>query len=288
LDAAARPRISALVNTLNEESRLPFALRTLAWCDEVVVVDMESEDATAEVATKAGARVFSHPRVGSAQPARQFGIERCEGDWILILDADELVPPQLARRLREVAGADEADVVWLPRRNIWFGRWIRRGVAWPDAYPRFFKPGFQTVDDRLHSKPEPSPGARVLRLPAEEQYALVHAPGETLADAAAKAWRYAAIEAEEQRRDGVRFGWARFARSVAREFVGRLIVRQGFRDGREGMAVTLIDGLIYPIFMWLRLWEIETGEAQRRTTEEQRLRVLKTWEDSPQEKEAPR
>jgi hypothetical protein len=268
------------VNTLNEEARLPFALRTLLWCDEIVVVDMESDDATAEIARKAGARLFSHPRAGSAEPARQFGIDRCAGDWVLILDADELVPPGLARRLREIAERDEADIVWLPRRNIWFGKWLRHGVAWPDAYPRFFRAGAQRKDERLHGKPDPSPGARVLYLPARPEWALLHAPGETLADATAKAWRYSSIEAGEAHSDGARFGWPRFLYSLAREFLGRLVVRRGILDGRAGIAVALMDGLVSPVLKWLQLWELDAGPAHQAATEAERQEVLRAWDES--------
>jgi len=238
---------------------------------------MESDDRTVEIARSFGARVLSHPREAWVEPARQFGIAQCQGNWILIVDADEMLPPSLARKLQEISRGDDADIVWLPRRNIWFGKWLRHGVTWPDPYPRFFRPGAQTIDHRLHSKPVPAAGARSVRLPAEERYALVHVPGETLADAAAKTWRYAAIGAADLHKDGGRFGWLSALRSVAREFVGRLVVRQAFRDGREGVVVALMDGLIYPVLTWLRLWELESGDKHRAANEGVREALLQEW-----------
>src|SRR5450759_1251360 len=92
-------RISAVINTLNEERNLPFALRSVQdWVDEIVVVDMHSEDATRDIAKQYGARVFLHERLGYADPARAFALEQAVGDWILLIDADELIPAPLSER----------------------------------------------------------------------------------------------------------------------------------------------------------------------------------------------
>ena len=92
-DGVKAQRISVVINTLNEERRLPYALRSVQdWVDEIVVVDTHSDDKTVEIAEEFGARIFTHERVGYADPARAFAFARATGDWILILDADELVP----------------------------------------------------------------------------------------------------------------------------------------------------------------------------------------------------
>ena len=95
-------RISGVVIALNEERQLHYALGTLLpWCDEVIVVDQHSEDETAAIAERMGATVYQHDRTGGiADPARRFAVGKATGDWIFILDADEMVPPSLARHLR--------------------------------------------------------------------------------------------------------------------------------------------------------------------------------------------
>src|SRR5450759_4249900 len=104
--------ISVVINTLNEEANIAYALRSVrTWVDEIVVVDMHSDDRTREVAETYGARVYLHDRVGYVEPARRFALAKATGDWILILDADELIPPRLARRLSDIAAAGQADVV---------------------------------------------------------------------------------------------------------------------------------------------------------------------------------
>ena len=89
-----RATISAVLNTLDEERRIAFALRSVRpWVDEIVVVDMASSDRTVEIARSFGAHVASHARTGFVEPARAFACAQAAGDWILVLDADELVPP---------------------------------------------------------------------------------------------------------------------------------------------------------------------------------------------------
>ena len=90
------PTITGIVHTLNEEHNLPDALRSLGWVDEVLVIDMHSDDGTQAIAERMGARVLLHDRVGYVEPARNFAIDAAEGDWTLILDADERIVPALA------------------------------------------------------------------------------------------------------------------------------------------------------------------------------------------------
>ena len=92
-------KISAVINTLNEESNIAFCLETLKWCDEIIVVDMQSEDRTVEIAANFTDKIYNFERVGYVEPARKFAVEQATGDWILLIDADELVPKQLADKL---------------------------------------------------------------------------------------------------------------------------------------------------------------------------------------------
>src|SRR5205809_791168 len=95
-----RPSISAIILTLNEEKRLPYALRSVTpWVDEIVVVDMQSDDRTVDIAREMGAKIYTHERVEFFESARALGLEKSSGDWILVLDADELIPAPLSHTL---------------------------------------------------------------------------------------------------------------------------------------------------------------------------------------------
>ena len=113
----------------------------MSWADEVVVVDSGSNDRTCELATEFGAKVFLESWKGfSAQ--KNFAIQKATGDWILSLDADEEVSPELASSIREaIHRPDALDGYWMPRRNLFLGRWIKHGGFYPDAKLRLWKRG---------------------------------------------------------------------------------------------------------------------------------------------------
>src|SRR3989344_3276878 len=136
------PKISVVINTLNEEANLPRALASVkSFANEIVVVDMMSDDKTVEIAKKAGAKVYEFKRVGYVEPARNFAISKAEGDWIFILDADEELTASLSRELSKIAKNGSADYVRVPRKNMIFGKWVEHSRWWPDYNIRFFKKG---------------------------------------------------------------------------------------------------------------------------------------------------
>src|SRR5262245_29586580 len=101
------PGISVVINTRNEEKNLPHALRSVRpWVDEIIVVDMCSEDRTVEIARSFGAKTFPHEPLGYCEPARAFALGQATQPWVLILDADEMVPAPLSRALRSAAAGD--------------------------------------------------------------------------------------------------------------------------------------------------------------------------------------
>jgi glycosyltransferase involved in cell wall biosynthesis len=230
-------RISVVINTLNEERRLPYALRSVqGWVDEIVVVDMQSDDRTVEIAEASGARVFAHERLGYADPARAFAIAKATGDWILILDADELVPPRLARRLSNIAAADEADVVDLPRFNYLLGEplaWTGWGPA-QDHHQRFFRRGWVESTGDIHNFLRIREGARVLRLAPDRGLALVHFAYTDVSDFIERLNRYTTIEAVGRTAGRHRVRRARAIAATILEFTNRFLRHKGYRDGWRG------------------------------------------------------
>src|SRR5687767_6118218 len=102
------PKVSVIINTLNEEANLPGCLDSVRWADEVVLVDMHSEDRTLTIAEEFGCRVFLHERTGYVEPARNFAIAQAQHDWLLVLDADERVSPGLSQWIQENLDATKA------------------------------------------------------------------------------------------------------------------------------------------------------------------------------------
>src|SRR6266566_3290730 len=133
-------KITAAIITFNEAENIRAACESVAWADEILVVDSESTDATREISAHCGARVIVNPWPGFAAQ-KQFAIEAASHDWIFSLDADERVSPELQasiRRLREVDESRLADGYRVARRAFYMGRWIRGGGWYPDYQVRLF------------------------------------------------------------------------------------------------------------------------------------------------------
>jgi len=236
------PTISAVINTLNEEKNLPLALGSVRpWVDEIIVVDMYSDDRTVEIARDFGARVFSHERVGFADSARAFALEQASGDWILILDADEVVPRPLSERLRNIACSNSTDVVRIPWLNYLLGAPLMHTSWGPeqDTHLRFFKKDCVRATSDLHNYLHPVAGARVLKLWFEPGLAIVHFNYVDSQHFIEKLNRYTTIEANQLFERGERITpVGALARGIW-EFGRRYIKDGGWRDGWRGFYLSL-------------------------------------------------
>src|SRR5579862_5312681 len=234
--------ISAVINTLNEENYLPLALGSIRpWVDEIVVVDMHSDDSTVDVAREFGAKVFFHERMGFADPARAFALEHAQGDWILILDADEIVTPSLSEALLRIAQRGEADVVKIPRLNYLLGAPLKHTGWGPDqdAHFRFFRKGSLQTTATVHNYLHPVPNARIRTLKYKPGLALVHFNYLDSKDFIERLNRYTTIDAGQAFARGERSSPAHAIARAAGEFVKRYVLCSGWRDGWRGLYLSL-------------------------------------------------
>src|SRR3989442_9210630 len=146
-----QPRLSVVVVTLNEEERLRACLESAAWADELIVVDALSQDKTAQIAREFTDRVVVRPWPGFAAQ-KNFALDQATGDWILSLDADERVTPELRACVEDILRGDGPAAGYsVPRRNIFWGRWVRHGRLYPDRQMRLFRRGRgRFVDVEVH------------------------------------------------------------------------------------------------------------------------------------------
>ena len=137
--------LSVAIVAMDEEANIGRTLASVRWADEIVLVDSGSKDRTREIAHEHGARVVEEPWRGYVAQ-KQYAVEFCTKDWVLLLDADEEVSPELAEEIRE-ALADPGDMngFWLPRQNLFLGRWMRHGGFYPDPKLRLFRNGIGFV-----------------------------------------------------------------------------------------------------------------------------------------------
>lgn len=246
--------ISVVINTLNEKLNIERCIKSVKWADEIIVVDMESDDQTADIARGLGATVFSHKRMGYVEPARNFAIGKASMDWILVLDADEEVSESLASELKTLTQKQNLDFVELPRKNIIFGKWMKGSGWWPDFNIRFFKKGTVSWTDRIHRRPAVT--GQGIKLESAEGYALIHHHYTNLSEYLERMFRYTKIQADNLSEDGVKFNWKDLIKRPLSEFLSRFFVNRGFDDGLHGLSLSLLQAFSQ-LIVYLRLWEME-------------------------------
>lgn len=255
-------KISAIINTLNEEENLPRALSSLKdFIDEIVVVDMKSDDKTQETAKIAGARVFEHARMNYVEPARNFAISKASGDWVLILDADEELPNALKTRIRKIANdLNSADYYRIPRKNIIFGKWIKHSRWWPDYNIRFFKKGSVVWSEVIHSIPMTK--GKGVDLEESEDLALIHYHYDSIEQYLERLNRYTTEHAKLLINEGYVFKWQDLIVKPSSEFFSRYFFGQGYKDGLHGLALAGLQAFS-ELALYLKIWQTQ-GFGEKR------------------------
>ncbi len=152
MNAAPRAPLSAVLITRNAAAVLAPCLESLAFADEIVVVDSGSSDGTAEIAKRFGARLVQKEWLGFGRQ-KQYAVDQARHDWVLCLDADETVSPRLAASIQAELAAPVSPVYRMPRRNRFLGRWLSHGEGYPDWSPRLFnRMNARWSDDLVHEK----------------------------------------------------------------------------------------------------------------------------------------
>lgn len=254
-------RISVVVNTWNEEHNLPWSLGSVkSWADEIVVVDMHSQDRTREVAERFGAKVYLHEWLGFADPARAFAIAQAQGDFVLLLDADEMIPQPLSRALRTIAEEGRHDIAQIARSNYLLGEKLEH-TGWgarQDRHLRFFRRGSLHTSATIHNFLHPVPGARIHQLPADPDLCIVHFNYDDVTQFIDKLNRYTTIEAQQAKARGQHeTGW-NTTRKVFGEVYRRYVKRGGYQDGWRGFYLSLLMAL-YRVASDAKLAELNAG-----------------------------
>jgi (heptosyl)LPS beta-1,4-glucosyltransferase len=242
--------IAAVVITKNEAHNIGACLGSLRWVHELIVVDAGSTDRTVEIVREHTSRVFirSWPGFG---PQKNYGIDRATADWILIVDADERVTDGLREEIiRSIEGApDDVAGFEIPRRNVFYGRWIQGGGLYPDRQLRLFRRQVGRYDDVLLHEHLAVRG-RIDRLTAP----LDHYSMQTIKDHVRKMMRYTTLGAQEKLKTRSKVTALDIAGSHLVTIVKTYIFRKGYRDGIHGVIVALFAGL-HTFVKYAKAWE---------------------------------
>jgi hypothetical protein len=229
-------QLSAIVITKNEAANIGDCLDSLAFCDERIVVDCGSTDATVEIARGKGARVEFHEWSGDG-PQRNFALSLATGNWVLNLDADERVPPALAAEIKTaVAAGGGADAYEFPRLNSFCGQPIRHSGWYPDYVLRLFRRGKGRFKDvSVHTRLACDGPIGRLRQP------LVHYAMPTLEAALSRVNGYSTARAQMMIESGRRVTFFSGIGHGVFAFLRSYILRAGFLDGAEGFLVAVVS-----------------------------------------------
>jgi (heptosyl)LPS beta-1,4-glucosyltransferase len=226
--------LTAIVLTYNEEKHLLDCLASLAWAPRLIVFDSFSADRTLEIAGAAGAKIIQR-KFDHYAAQREAALRAAETEWVLFVDADERVPPELAQAIRAVLNRPEAGW-WIPRHNYIFGKLTRHAGWYPDYQLRLMRPACAHYDPRR-------PVHELVILEGETGHleaALIHFNYDSVAEFIAKQKYYAAYDAQRLQAEGTRVKPHHLMLQPLRQFFWRFVTLKGWRDGWHGFRLSLL------------------------------------------------
>ena len=245
-------KLSAVLSVYNEEDKIEKCLASLKFCDEIIVVDNESSDRTVEKAKKYTSKIFSQKNDPTAiDLLKNRGFEKATSDWILSIDADEEISPDLAGEIKDTLkkNQNETNGYWIPRKNYIFGKWIEHSGWYPDKQLRLFRRGKGKFTKKHVHEPINLEGKS-----AELEEHIVHRNYDSVSEFIEKTLKYAPNEAEEVLRKGYKFSYLDAISFPLREFLSRFFARHGYKDGMHGLVLSLFMAL-YHFLVFAYIWE---------------------------------
>lgn len=251
--------LSVAIVALNEEANIGRTLDSVKWADEIVLVDSGSTDRTREIAEKYGAKVVIEPWQGHVAQ-KNYALELCTQTWVLALDADEEVSPNLANEIRNaIVDPNALNGYWMPRKNLFLGRWIRFGGFYPDPKLRLFRrgEGYSTGHDP-HDRYELKTGHALGRFKSP----LVHYAYPTLSYYLEHMNSYSSLGAKLALAEGHwGFSVVDIVVRPSLTFFYNYFIRLGFLDGREGLLLHLYHS-VYVSWKYAKAWELAQQDRE--------------------------
>lgn len=253
-------RITVITLTLNEAHNIRPCLESVRWADEILVIDSGSTDDTIARARAFTEHIYEISWQGYGA-ARNFAIEKATGDWILWLDADERVTPELAGEIQHVLQEDPPgiDGFSIARRAYFLGRWIRHSGWYPGRVTRLFRRGKGTFSEsRVHEQ------LRLEGTVVQTKHDLLHLTDPDLAHYMQKFNTYTTLAAQDMAGAGRKTGLMDMTVRPAFQFLKMYVLRLGLLDGREGFTLAVLSSA-YVFTKYAKLWELTRKQGQGRS-----------------------
>ena len=243
--------LSVAIITKNEEENIRSCLQSISFAGQIVVVDSGSTDATLSIAAEFGCEIYSEAWRGFG-PQKQLAIEKCRQPWILVLDADERIPPETADIIKKIvtdSNVKEAGFSF-PRKNYFQGRWIKHAGWWPDRIVRLFrKEAGRMTTAIVHESVEVLGIVGALDVPIE------HFTESSLSKIIQKIDKYSTLGAEEAFRDGKHSSTGGAFMRAFFTFNQDYFFRLGILDGMPGLTLAVTDS-VNKFFKYAKLSEL--------------------------------
>jgi len=255
LAAPTRAPLSAVLITRNAAAVLDSCLESLAFADEMLVIDSGSSDGTAAIAARRGARLVQKEWLGFGRQ-KQFAVDQAKNDWVLCLDADERVSPELAASIQQALAAPVSPVYRMARRNRFLGQWLSHGEGYPDWSPRLFnRLNARWSDDLVHEK------VIYAHTPGTLSGDLMHDSSDDLAAYLDRQNRYTTLAARQAYELGKTSTVFHLLASPVVRFFKFYILRLGFLDGVPGLLHISI-GCMNSYLKYAKLIELRKAEEK--------------------------
>lgn len=244
--------VSVVISTFNSEEKIEDCLKSVSWASEIIVVDGTSSDKTLDIVKKYTSNIFVRPNHKMLNINKNFGFSKAIGNWILCLDTDERVTPELKEEIENLKFKIEDSVngYWMPRKNIIFGKWMEHTGWYPDLQLRLFKRGKgKFPEEHVHEmvKVQGEIGQlneHILHYNYDSIFQFIQKLGVI----------YGPNEAEQLIKKGYSFDWRDAIRFPVKEFLSRFLAREGYKDGFHGLMLSLLMAF-YHLIVFSYIWE---------------------------------
>lgn len=240
--------LSVVILTKNEEENIEACLQSVAWADEILVIDDNSSDNTVEIAKKLGATVYSHPLDNNFAAQRNFALEKAKYDWVLFVDADERVSADLAYEIQH-AMSTNIDGFSIKRKDTIWGNTLLHGETGNVQLIRMGRKTKGKWEGKVHEVWNIQGKVKTL------QHALKHYPHQSVASFLKEINFYTDLRAQELYKQGIKTNWLEIILYPKAKFLNNYLLKQGFRDGIPGLLSAMIMGL-HSFLVRGKLWQL--------------------------------
>lgn len=246
--------ITAIVLTKNEEKNIIDCIESLSFCDEIVVIDDNSEDLTDAVAKKAGAHVYQHALDNNFSKQRNFGLEKAKGEWVLFVDADERVSKALQNEIvYKISKDDGVHGYFLKRQDYFHGKKLQFGETAHVQLLRLAKKGNGIWRGVVHEVWDVKGKTETL------ETVLDHYPHRTINDFLREINFYTDLRSRELFKQGIKVHWYDLILYPKAKFIQNYVLKMGFRDGVAGMIMALMMSF-HSFLVRGKLWQLWDNE----------------------------